>query len=289
MHPYPFAYHRPQSLDEALALLTEHGDEAKLLAGGHSLLPVMKLRLAQPGHIVDISGLTGLDAIEPTDTGVRIGALATHHAIETSKLIRDTQPLVSRIASLVGDTQVRNRGTIGGALAHADPAADYPAGVLVLGATITARGPQGERQIPVSEFFIGFLTTALGADEVLTAVEIDNLPAGSGTAYEKLANPASGYAIAGAAARVTRQGDTITDIAVALTGVGDSAFRATQLEQTVTGSAFDLDAITSAAATVTEGIDVLGDTHAPVAYRTRVARNLTVRAIQHAWEDANQS
>lgn len=282
MHPYPFAYHRAGSIDEALQLLATHADDGKLLAGGHSLLPVMKLRLAQPGHVIDITGLDELRGVQYMDGAIRIGALTTHHEVATDPVIREHAGLLAQIAHVVGDQQVRHRGTVGGALAHADPAADYPAGVLALDAEVIARGPDGERAIPIGEFFVGFLTTALDPQEIITAIHVPAQP-GPGFRYEKMANPASGYAIVGVAAVVSRAGDgMIDDIRVGITGATDTAFRATAVEDALRGGSGDLETVKAAARNATDGIDVLGDIHAPVEYRTRVTQNLTRRAIMNA-------
>ena len=287
MHPYPFAYHRAGSIDEALQLLSTHADDGKLLAGGHSLLPVMKLRLAQPGHIIDITGVHELRGVQQIDGAIQIGALTTHHELATDPLITAHAGLLSQIAHVVGDQQVRHRGTIGGALAHADPAADYPAGVLALDAQVVARGPNGERVIPIGEFFVGFLTTALDPQELITAIRVP-LQTGTSYRYEKLANPASGYAIVGVAAVVSKASDgTIGEIKVGITGATDTAFRATAVEDNLRGGAGDLESVKAAATLATNGIDVLGDIHAPVGYRTKVTQNLTRRAILTALEHAN--
>ncbi len=197
MNPSQFAYERAGSVDEAIALLQEHGDGAKLIAGGHSLLPIMKLRLAEPETLIDIGRIPELRGVRRDDGEIAIGALTTHHQIATDAQIRSAVPLLADTAARVGDRQVRNRGTIGGALAHADAAADYPAAILALDATIVARGPQGERRIPAREFFLDFLTTALQPDEVLTEVRASVPAEGHGWSYQKLANQASGYAIVG--------------------------------------------------------------------------------------------
>jgi len=287
MHPYPFAYHRASSIDDALQLLAAHPDDGKLLAGGHSLLPVMKLRLAQPGHIIDITGLDELRGVQQLDGAIQIGALTTHHEVATDPIVREHAGLLAQIAHVVGDQQVRHRGTIGGALAHADPAADYPAGVLALDAEVIVRGPDGERVIPIGEFFVGFLTTSLDPRELITAIRIP-ARAGTGFRYEKMANPASGYAIVGVAVVVsTASGGTIDDIRVGITGATDTAFRATAVEDALRGGPGDLETVKAAASKATDGIDVLGDIHAPVDYRTRVTQNLTRRAILTALDRAS--
>lgn len=282
MFPAPFTYHRATSVSEALTLLREHADTGKLLAGGHSLLPVMKLRFAQPEHIIDISAIDELRGISIDGDTVTIGALVTHHDLVTNAELAEAVPLLRQMATVVGDQQVRNLGTIGGALAHADPAADYPAGMLALDVTVLATGPDGDREIPIGDFFQGFLTTALAPDEVLTAVRVPVPPASATMAYEKLPNPASGYATVGIAVMATRDGDTISDIRVGITGASDVAYRATGVEDALRGTAPDAEAIRAAAAHATDGVEMLSDVHAPADYRARVTRNLTRRAIERA-------
>ncbi len=283
MFPTPFTYHRAASVADALQLLQQYGDSGKILAGGHSLLPVMKLRFAQPEHIIDITGIDELRAITITDDAVTIGALVTHHELATNPEIAVTVPLLGQMARVVGDQQVRNMGTIGGALAHADPAADYPAGMLALDATVIATGPSGTRDIPIGEFFQGFLTTALEPDEVLTAVRVPAPPSGASCAYEKLPNPASGYATVGVAVVASRASDgTLATLRIGITGSSDVAYRAHDVENALIGTAPDADSIRAAAATATDGVEMLADKHAPAAYRARVTRNLTRRAIERA-------
>lgn len=286
MHPYPFAYQRATSVEEALELLATT-EEAKLLAGGQSLLPVLKLRLAQPGTLIDISEIAALRGAHVDGDSLIIGALTTHHDLATDPLVAEHAPLLARIAHVVGDQQVRNRGTIGGVLAHADPAGDYPAGVLALDATIIARGRDGSREIPVGEFFLGFMTTALDEQELITDIRIPLAAAGIRVNYQKLANPASGYAIVGVAAVVATAADgSISSLKLGLTGVGDVAYRASAVEDVLVGSMPDEDTVKAATAKTVEGIDVLDDLHAPSAYRAKVACNLTRRAIMTALADA---
>lgn len=287
MHPYPFEYHRATSVADAMTLLVEHSDDGKLLAGGHSLLPVMKLRLAQPAHLIDITGIKDLQGVRVNGETIEIGALTTHHAIATDSTLKERLGLLPEVAHVVGDQQVRNRGTIGGALAHADPAADYPAGVLALNAEVVVTGPSGERVIPIAGFFLGFLTTALEPQEIITAIRMPALKPGTGFRYEKMANPASGYAIVGVAAVVeTAQDGTVSDIRVGITGAGDVAYRATAVEDALRGSALDEATVKAAAAHAIDGIEVLGDVHAPVEYRGTITKNLTRRAILTAFERA---
>lgn len=282
MHPYPFAWRRAATVSEALGLLATE-EEPKLIAGGQSLLPVMKLRLAQPGTLIDISGIPGLRGVRIDGDALVIGALTTHHDLETDPLVAEHAPLLAEIARTIGDQQVRNRGTIGGVLAHADPAADYPAGVLALDATVVAHGPDGERDVPIDGFFQGFMTTALAEPEIVTAIRVPVSGANTGVNYQKLPNPASGYAIVGAAAVVTANTDgTIATLRLGMTGVGESPYRATAVEDALAGKQLSDDAIRDAAQHATDGTDPLDDLHAPAAYRTQVARNLAYRAIKEA-------
>lgn len=273
MYPAPFTYHRASSVDDALAILSADED-AKILAGGQSLLPAMKLRLAQPGTLVDISELDELRGVRMDGDDVVIGALTRHHELETDATIQTRLPLLADMARVVGDQQVRNRGTIGGSLAHADPAADYPAGALALEAVMEVQGPNGQRSIPIGEWFQGFLTTALEPNEVLVSIRIPALPDGARSTYEKLANPASGYAIVGVAA-IALDGD----VRVAITGASDMAYRATAVEDGLRGQAPDDAALREAANLATDGIEPLDDPHAPADYRRTVTQNLVYRAV----------
>lgn len=286
MHPYPFAYRRASTVSEALAFLASE-EEPKLLAGGQSLLPVMKLRLAQPGTLIDISEIADLRGVRLDGDTLVIGALTTHHDLETDPLVAEHAPLLAEAARVVGDQQVRNRGTIGGVLAHADPAADYPAAALALEVTVVATSPDGDREIPITEFFQGFMTSALAENELLTSIRIPLLHAGRGMSYQKLANPASGYAIVGVAAVVTLAADgSIGSLKLGLTGVGDVAYRASAVEEALAGQQPTEEAVKAASADAIDGIDLLDDLHAPAAYRGKVACNLARRAIMTALERA---
>ncbi|MGH2470063.1 MAG: FAD binding domain-containing protein, partial [Chloroflexota bacterium] len=224
MFPSTFEYYAPSSLQEALALL---GNGNKVLAGGHSLLPLMKLRLAEPAGLVDIGHLPGLDAIRDEGDTVVIGARATHHAVEHSPLLASTVPLLPQTARWVGDIQVRNRGTIGGSLAHADPGADLPAALLALDATFVAQSRRGQRRIAAGDFFQGLLATSLADEELLTEIRVPKLPAGTGTAYQKFPNPASRYAIVGIAVAIgLASSGAIGSAAFGVTGLTDRPFRA---------------------------------------------------------------
>ena len=289
MNPTAFAYARAASLDEAIALLSEHGERAKLIAGGHSLLPIMKLRLAEPELLIDIARITELQGIRDHGDEVAIGALTTHHEISANRMLRGRIPLLADTASRVGDRQVRNRGTLGGALAHADAAADYPAAILSLDATMVAKGPSGGRQIPAGEFFVDFLTTALQANEILTEVRIPTPPNGHGWSYQKLANQASGYAIVGVGALVVLDGEVCSDIRIGVTGAAAVAWRASAVESALRGHTLDAESVGLAVTGVMDGIDPLDDLHGSADYRRRVTQGLTRRAILQAAERATQT
>jgi carbon-monoxide dehydrogenase medium subunit len=275
MHPLPFTFHKATSVDDALALLADHEDDGKLLSGGQSLLPVMKLRLAAPSILIDISGLAELAGVTKGADGITIGALTTHATLATSDV-----PLLAEIANTIGDQQVRNLGTIGGALAHADPAADYPAGALALDVTLVARGPNGDREIPIAEFFQGFMTTGLAANEILTEIRVPAFPAKTGFNYQKLSNPASGYAIVGVAAIVTLGDDgAIAEAKIGITGAADMAYRATSVEDALRGQHPDEASVKAAVVSAVEGQELLSDVQADADYRAKVTPNLVRRAV----------
>ena len=283
MIPAPFEYFAPKSLDEALRLVERHGDEAKLLAGGHSLLPLMKLRLSAPRYVVDLGRIRSLRAIREEGGSLVIGALSTHHDIETSEMVRLVCPLLAETAAEIGDVQVRNRGTIGGSLAHGDPAADYPAAILALGAEIFANSSAGSRTIPATEFFVDLLTTQLRPGEILTEIRVPSAGERSGAAYRKLHQPASGFALAGAAARVTlADGEKIGSVAIGITGVAVHAYRAATAEQTLAGKKATPKLVAEAAAKVTDGVEPLADIHASAAYRRAAAAVCARRALEAA-------
>ena len=292
MNPAAFAYHRAASVSDAVALLAQYDDDgAKLIAGGHSLLPVMKLRLAEPGHLIDLAGASDdiLRAITRDGDTVKVGALVTHRTLEHDATIGATIPLLRDMAKHVGDRQVRARGTLGGTAAHADPAADYPAGLLVLDATVLAEGSDGSREIPISEFFLGLLTTALSPDEIITAIRFPVTPAGTGISYQKVANQASGYAVVGVAAQVALAGDgQATDVRIGITGASDKAFRPEAVEQALTGKALDDNTISAALAGLGDGIDFLDDMSGSSAYRRRLTSGLTRRALREAADRATR-
>jgi carbon-monoxide dehydrogenase medium subunit len=277
MYPAQFDYKRPATVDEAIALLTQHGDDAKVLAGGHSLIPAMKLRLARPKVVVDIGRIANLSYIRESPGGaIAIGAMTTHQQIGASTVLRAHSPLLAETALHIGDVQVRNKGTIGGSLVHADPAADYPASILALDAEIDLAGPRGRRTVKASEFFVDLLTTAIGPDEILTEIRV---PATAKTvAYVKTEQKASGFALAGVAVVIGPQG-----VRVGVTGVAAKAYRATAVEQALAGQTKPTaQAIALAAARAADGVDPLGDIHASSAFRAHLAEVNTRRAIEQA-------
>ena len=284
MIPASFDYVRPQSLEDALARLGEHGDDARVLAGGHSLLPVMKARLADPGVLVDIAGIEGLSGISETEGGFRIGAMTTHAEIESSELVQEKCRSLAEAAGAIGDVQVRNRGTLGGSLAHADPAADYPAVILAAGAEITVAGADGERVIGADDFFTGTYETALDAGEILTSVRIPAPAARGSSAYLKAAQQASGFAVCGVAAGLALDADgAVESIRVGVTGVAATAYRATSVEDALMGSAPSAESIRKAAAGAGEGVDALDDFYAGADFRRHLAGVYAARAIGKAW------
>jgi carbon-monoxide dehydrogenase medium subunit len=285
--PAEFTYHRPTSVEEAIELLGKNGD-TRPLAGGHSLLPMMKLRLAEPQAIVDIGRIPGLDGIEVEGDDLRIGALATHASVAASELVREKCRVLATTAEGIGDRQVRNRGTIGGSLAHADPGADYPTVITALGATVVVQGPGGEREIAADDFFTGVFTTALEQGELVTSVRVPVVAAGTGAVYMKHPHPASGYAVVGVAAVVKVDDGKCTEAKVVVGGVTGSPVAATGAADVMIGIApVDEAAIARAAERVPEALsDAIGDTYASGEYRVHLGKVLAKRAITAAFDAA---
>jgi carbon-monoxide dehydrogenase medium subunit len=280
MIPAAFEYVRASSVDDALRLLGEHGDDAKLLAGGHSLIPMMKLRLAAPTVLIDITEIPQLDGIAAGGGRVTIGALTKHAALAASGELRKAAPVLWDAANDLGDPQVRNRGTIGGASAHGDPSADYPAVLQALDATFTVAGKGGTRELTSGHFFRGMFDTALGQDEVLTRIAFDAAPV---SAYVKYHHPASHYAVVGVAVVLRLEGATIASARVAITGVGDAAFRAGAVESALKGvNPSDADAVKAATAGAARGVQARSDTFASATYRTAMADVFAARAVTAA-------
>ena len=283
MIPAQFDYVAPATLAEALSQLSQHPDEAKILAGGHSLIPAMKLRLAQPQILIDIGRIKDLAYIRSEEGEVRIGAMTTHYQIESSDELKKICPLLPDCASHIGDVQVRNKGTIGGSLAHADPAADWPAAVIALGATLIAVSAQGERTIKADDFFTDLFTTALEPGEILREIRIGIPSEPAGQAYAKMHHPASGFAVVGAAASLNRSPDgTCQSASIGVTGVGSTAYRAVAVQEALIGKALNADAIAAAAAQACDGIDVNSDLFASTEYRRHLAAVYVRRAIEKA-------
>ncbi len=282
MIPNQFDYYAPTSLDQAVALLRDNGDRAKLLAGGHSLLPLMKLRVAAPDVLIDITGLSGLRDIRVEGDRLLVGGLSTYAQIAPSPAVRESVAVLAEAAAAIGDQQVRNRGTIGGNIAHADPASDLPAVVLALEAEIVVIGPAGQRTIAARDFFQGPFATALGADEILTEVRVPILTRGTGGAYAKCENRASGYALVGVAAVISVSNGSCSAARIGITGAGASATRAAAAEAALVGSSLDDASITAAVDTVPNGIDLMSDLHASTEYRAALLKVYARRAIQSA-------
>ena len=285
MIPASFDYVRAVSLRDALTALAA-GDGTKILAGGHSLLPMMRFRLAQPPRLVDVSDLAELRGVVEHRKGVRIGATTTYRDLLDSALLRERFPLVIECTENIGDLQVRNRGTVGGSLAHADPASDLPAVMLVLDATFNLRSRRGKRSVRAREFFLGPFATALAEDEMLIDVLLPATPRGAGTAYVSQDQAASGYSLAGAAAVIARTRKTVSHAAVALTGVGDVSRLIASTDQLV-GTKAEAEVIGRVAAGSVEGVEITGDIHASAEYRRHLATVIVRRAIQKALDRAN--
>lgn len=283
MIPAAFEYDRPSSVAEAVDILARNPGSAKVLAGGQSLLGLMRLRLARPERVVDIAGIKELRGIRALpDGGLAIGALVTYRDVLDSDLATARFPLLAMAIADIGDVQVRNRGTVAGSIAHADPASDMPAVMLALEAGIVARSGGGERVVQATSFFQGAFVTDLAEDELLTEIRIPAQPAGAGVAYRRLEQPASGYSIAGAAAVVGRTDGIVTTARIGVTGVGDVAYRASAVEAALIGTSGDADAIVKASAHAADGVAVGSDIHADAIYRAEMARVHVRRAIEAA-------
>jgi carbon-monoxide dehydrogenase medium subunit len=281
MYPAPFDYVRPATIDEAIALLVQHGDDAKLLAGGHSLIPAMKLRLARPTLVVDIGRIAGLSGIREADGVMAVGSMTTHAEIEASALLRSRCPLLPETASHIGDVQVRNKGTIGGSLVHADPAADWPAAILALDAELVIVGRAGRRTVRADGFFTGLMQTVVGSDEILAEIRVATTLAS--VAYVKTEQKASGFALAGVAAVLDRSSRSLR---VGVAGVAATPYRAGAVERALAGGAWSAEAVAKASAHAADGVHALGDIHASPEFRAHLAEVNTRRALTLALERA---
>jgi len=276
MIPQEFEYTAPTTLKEALALI--EGGERKILAGGMSLIPLMELRLASPENVIDLGRIPGLSGISESGGVITIGAMTTHHAVETSPLVRGKIPLLGETASQIGDIQVRNMGTIGGSVAHADPAADYPAALVALEAVIHLRSADGDRRVEATDFFIDAFTTAMEPGEIIVDVQIGAEKPSEGYKYEKVPHPASGFPVVGVAARIHQVAGKITLARIGVTGMSSHAFRARNAEEILENGG----SIAEACAVVGEGVDANSDLYASADYRTHLARVHAARAVSAA-------
>lgn len=285
--PTAFDYHVATSVDEALALLQQYGDDAKLLAGGHSLIPTMKLRLAQPEHLIDLGKISGLSYINEDNGAIAVGAMTTYTTIEHSDLLQKYFALLPEGTSVIGDPQVRNRGTIGGSVAHSDPAADMPGIVLALRADILVQGQSGVRTIHADDFFTGLFETALQPSEIITELRFAVPPAHTGSAYMKLENKASHYALAGCAAVITLDDTgTCSSASVVITGASVKPTRASAVEAALVGKKLDESTIAEAASHAADGLELVGDIHGSQDYRAKMAVVMARRSITRAIERA---
>ena len=281
MIPVAFDYARPKTVDEAIAALQAGGEDAKIMGGGQSLMPVLRLRMAAPSVVVDTTRIDEMKGIADTGDTITIGAGETHHAVMNNPLVKQHVPLLVQATATVADPQIRHRGTVGGALAHADPAGDLPAVAAALDAQFTIAGPGGRRTVGAAEFFEDYFTTAVGPDEVLVSMAFPKMGAGWGTHYEKFNRTAQAWAIVGVAAAVKTEGGKITEARVGLTNMGATPIRAKAVEAALVGAASIAD-IEAAAAHAAEGTSATSDIHADAEYREHLARVLTKRAVATA-------
>ena len=286
MIPPSFDYHAPTTLSEAVELLARYRDDAKVLSGGQSLLPVLKLRLAQPGHVVDIGRIPGLEYVQEEGGFLKIGGRTREATLERDAIVRSGYPILADTAAVIADPIVRNLATVGGNLAHADPANDHPATMLALGARVVARGPKGEREIAVEELFTGIYATVLEPDEILTEIRIPRPPPRTGGAYLKLERKVGDFATAGVAVHVAFSNGSVERAGIALTGVGATNIRAEAAEQALAGHALDDEAIGEAARLAAEAAEPRSDVRGSEEYKRNAIRVLTARGLRTAREVA---
>lgn len=288
MIPVQFEYQAPTTIDEALTLLATNPDDAKILAGGHSLIPAMKLRLAQPAMLVDLGRIKDLSYIREDGDQILIGAMTTHYQLESSTLLKKICPLLPDCASHIGDVQVRNKGTIGGSVAHSDPAGDWPAAIIALGAEMVVVGKNGERVIKADDFFVDLLTTVLEGGEILREIRVTKPVGRFGHAYQKIRHPASGFAVVGVAVALRLGSDgTCESAGLGITGVASKAYRAESVEKALQGKRLNDETIREAASHAADGVDSNSDLYASEDYRRHLAQVYTRRAIQAAATGAN--
>lgn len=286
MTPPSFEYHAPNSVDDAVALLSQLGDEAKLLAGGHSLLPMMKLRFAEPEHLIDINNIESLKGIREENGEIVIGAMTSENALINSALLNEKCPLLPEVARSIADPQVRNRGTIGGDIAHGDPANDHPALMMALDASFTLVGPNGSREVAANDFYLGTFYTELEADEILTEIRFAPQSANTGASYHKLKRKTGDFATAAAAVIIEISGDTCQNARIALTNLGPTALRASDAEAVLVGKVITEDLIDQAAQKAMDICDPAEDLRGDAEYKTHMAGEMTRRAIRTAIERA---
>jgi carbon-monoxide dehydrogenase medium subunit len=284
MIPAPFEYYRVGSVEEAIELMKKFGEEAKILAGGQSLIPMLKLRFARYSKIIDIGRLQELKYIKEEGDYIRIGALITHREVEKSSLIKEKVPVLSACASEIADVQVRNMGTIGGSLSHADPSADYPPTMLALGAVMVARGSKGVREIPADSFFVNTFTTALEQNELLVEVKVPVMKNNERACYLKIGHPATGYAMVNCAVKLSLKNGKIEDARVAFGGFVTVPYRDRGVEDFLKGKDVSLETVKKASELVGKGQDIIGDYYADADYRRAVAKALFVRVVRGALE-----
>ncbi len=282
MIPVAFDYVRPGSVDEAVAALAAAGEDAKVISGGQSLMPVLRLRLAAPTSLIDVGGIAEMSGVSDGGDHLVIGSNTTHHEVMNNPMVKEHAPLLAQTAATVADPQIRHRGTLGGSLAHADPAGDLPTAALALDVTVVAAGPNGRREIPAKDFFVDYFTSALEPDEIVVAVKVPKMGDGWSTHYEKFNRTAQAWATVGVAAAVKRQNGTITEARVALTNMGPSPIRASSVEAALAGAEASADAIAAAAASAADGTRPTSDLHASAEFREHLARVLTKRAVATA-------
>jgi carbon-monoxide dehydrogenase medium subunit len=287
MIPPSFEYHRPSTVEEAVGLLSSLGSEAKILAGGHSLLPMMKLRFAEPEHLVDINRIPELKGVRVIGDDIVIGAMTSENAVIADPVLNEKVPLLPEAAKLIADPQVRNRGTIGGDIAHGDPANDHPALALACDAVMTIAGPSGTRKVPASEFFLGTYWTALEESDILTEITVKAFPQGAGYAYKKLKRKTGDWATAACAVVVALNGNTISHIRITLTNLGPTALRAHDAEAVLMGQQITDDLIRQAAAKAMEICDPAEDLRGDAEYKTAMAGQMVQRAISEALAKAS--
>lgn len=284
MIPPSFDYHAPSTVAEAVGLLAQLGDDAKILAGGHSLLPMMKLRFAEPGALIDLNRIEALRGVSEEGGKIRIGAMTTENQLIASDLLKARVPLLPEAARQIADPQVRNRGTIGGDIAHGDPANDHPAIAMALDATFVLTGPNGERQVPATEFFLGTYYTAIEADEILTAILVQPFAPKTGYAYTKLKRKTGDWATAAAAVVMAMDGDRVSSVRIGLTNVAPTALRASDAEQYLVGKTLDAATLDEVARLVRGVAEPAADLRGDEEYKTAMAGEMTKRALRQAAE-----